>query len=289
MTVGRLSHSSLTTYAECGERWRLERLHGVPSESWFATVAGTAVHYITEQMDYESLGIESNGVPSFKEVFDHEIELAEAKGVLLRISGAKRVKASIDGGPNKKDYDWWLQFGPVMVQNWADFRQESDWVIAMMPDGTPGVEVDLDCPIAERPYKGFIDRVFLTPDGSVVLVDLKTGGLPTGQLQLSTYGVALERKWGLRAGWGCYWSGSTGKLSYLKDLSRMDGQIVDHLYEMAWRGIEGGVFLPQLSNNCMSCGVRSHCRYWGGEQSQSLPLFDPEFYVRSTTDTKVRD
>jgi hypothetical protein len=288
MTVGRLSHSSLTTYAECGERWRLERLHGVPSESWYATVAGTAVHTITEYVDRADLGLFSGEIPTFQEVFDREIELAERKGVLLRVSGAKRVKASIDGGPNKKDYDWWLQFGPVMVQNWIDFRAESNWVIAMMPDGSPGIEVDLDCPVAERPFKGFIDRVFLTPDGSVVLVDLKTGGLPTGSLQLSTYAVALERKWGLRAEWGSYWSASTGNLSYMKDLTRMDESMVDHLYEMAWRGIESGVFLPQLSNNCMSCGVRSHCRYWGGPESESLPLWEPGFYVRSNTGADPR-
>lgn len=281
MSVGRLSHSSLVAYAECGERWRLERLHGVPSESWFATVAGSAVHTITEYMDLDDLGLHDGPIPSFREIFDREIELAENRGVLLRVSGSVRKEPSMAGGPNKRDYDWWLQFGPVMLNSWREFRDESDWVIAMMPDGAPGIEVALDCDVAGRPFKGFIDRVFLTPDGQVVIVDLKTGALPTGSLQLSTYAVGLERKYGLRAEWGSYWSGQTGQLSYLKDLTRLNEPMIDHLYLMAWRGIDAGVFLPALTSNCKTCGVRDYCRYWDGKKASSLPLWDPAFYAEA--------
>lgn len=279
MGVQRLSHSSLNTYAECGERWRLERIHDVPRKSWFATVAGSAVHTITEYMDLDDLFLHSGPIPTFKDVLDEEIERARLKGETLRVSGPKRNEASMAGGPNKKDYDWWLQFGPVMLNNWRTWRDESDWTIAMMPDGKPGIEVALDCEVAGKPFRGFIDRVFRTPSGQLVIVDLKTGTLPLGTLQLSTYAVGLERQYGLSAEWGAYWSGQTGELSYMKDLTGMSQPLIDHLYEMAWRGIDAGVFLPSLSSNCRACGVNEHCRYWGGDKAETLPLWDPEFYL----------
>lgn len=284
-----MSHSSLNTYAECGEKWRLERIYGVPSESWYATVAGTAVHEITEHYDRLKLGLVTEDAPSFQQVFDREIAESEEKGVGLRVSGKKRVKASLDGGPNKKDYDWWLEFGPVMIDMWAEWRDESDWEIATMPDGSPGIEVDLSVDVAGRPFKGFIDRVFLTPNGQVVIVDLKTGALPPGQSQLTTYGVGLWRQHGLRAEWGAYWSGTSGQLSRMKDLTVLPDGFIDHQYEMAWRGIEAGVYLPNVTSMCVTCGVRRACRAFSGAMADRVEPFEPAFYAPADTSSEYLD
>lgn len=278
-TPPRLSHSSLSTYTECGERWRLERLYNVPSESWLATVAGTAVHEVTELMDLVEIGASDDAIPTFKEVFDREIAYAEAKGTKLRVSGKKLTKASMAGGPAKKDYAWWLEFGPQMVEGWADWKAEMDWTLATMPDGSPGIEIDLAQPMAGRPFKGFIDRLYITGMGELVIIDLKSGNLPSNDLQLGEYRVGLYRQHGLLADWGAYWMGTTGRLTSLKDLTRYTEGYVDHLYEMAWRGIEAGVFLPNLSSSCVTCGVRDFCRPFGGVQSYRIQPFEPAFYV----------
>lgn len=277
-TPDRLSHSSLSTYTECGERWRLERLYKVPSESWYATVAGTAVHEITELIDLQEIGLHDGPIPEFKEVLDREIAAAEEEGTLLRVSGKKLLKPSLAGGPNKKDYNWWLEFGPQMIEGWINWKAEMDWTLATMPDGTPGIEIDLEQEMAGRPFKGFIDRLYITGMGDLVIVDLKSGNLPSNNLQLGTYRVGLMRQHGLVADWGAYWMGTTGQLTQLKDLTRYSEGYIDHLYEMAWRGIGTGVFLPSLSSGCVTCGVRKFCRPFGGEESHRVEPFEVAFY-----------
>lgn len=277
----RLSHSSLSTYTDCGERWRLERLYNVPSNSWLATVAGSAIHEITELMDLHEIGASDDSIPTFKEAFDREIALAEAKGQTLRVSGKKLLKAGMGGGPNKKDYAWWLEFGPQMIEGWADWKVEMGWTLATMPDGSPGIEVDLNQPMAGRPFKGFIDRLYFTGTGELVIVDLKSGNVPANDLQLGEYRVGLMRQHGLVADWGAYWMASTGQLTSMKHLTKYTEGFIDHLYEMAWRGIEAGVYMPALGSQCVSlCGVKDYCRPFGGVQSHRVPPFETAFYAR---------
>lgn len=276
----RLSHSSLQTYTGCGERWRLEKMFQVPSKSWYSTVAGSAVHEITEHLDLQQIGLYDGRIPSFQEVFDREIATAEEKGQLLRVSGKKLLKAGMGGGPNKKDYAWWLEFGPQMIEAWTDWKAEMDWSLAVMPDGSPGIEIDLSAPMAGRPFKGFIDRLYITGLGELVIVDLKSGNKPDNDLQLGEYRVGLYRQHGLLADWGAYWMGTTGQLTQLKDLTKYTEGFIDHLYEMAWRGIEAGVFLPSLGSQCVSlCGVSDYCGAFGGTQSHRVPPFEIAFYA----------
>jgi len=278
-TPPRLSHSSLSTYTECGEKWRLTKLYKVPEESWLATVAGSAVHEVTEILDLKEIGLHDGPVPTFKEVFDREIADADAKGTKLRVSGKKLLKPGMGGGPNKKDYAWWLEFGPQMIEDWTTWKAEMDWTLATMPDGTPGIEIDLSQPMAGRPFKGFIDRLYITGMGELVIIDLKSGNLPRNDLQLGEYRVGLLRQHGLLADWGAYWMGTTGQLTSLKDLSRYSEGYIDHLYEMGWRGIEAGVFLPNLSSSCVTCGVRDFCAPFGGVESHRVEPFETAFYV----------
>lgn len=268
----RLSYSSRSAYAECGERWRLERLHKVPSESWYATVAGTAVHEITELIDRQEIGAYKGAIPEFKEIFDREIQKAEDEGILLRVSGSKRVKLCIDGGPNKRDYDWWLKYGPEMIENWSTWKAEAGWTLATLPDGTPGIEVPLYSQMAGKDFLGYIDRLYVYPNGDLVIIDLKSGNVPASTSQLGDYKVALQRTYGLTAEWGAYWMGTTGTLHSLTYLGEYTEELVEHQYAMTWAGIEAGVFLPNITSMCRSCGVRAYCRAKGGELSKQIPL-----------------
>jgi len=268
----RLSYSSLSAYSECGERWRLERLHKVPAESWFATVAGTAIHEITEMIDRQEIGAYSGPIPEFKGIFDREIRQAEDEGTILRISGSKRTKLCIDGGPNKRDYDWWLIYGPQMIESWQDWKTDNGWQLATLPDGTPGIEVPLYSPLAGRNFLGYIDRLYVYPNGDLVIVDLKSGNVPASTTQLGHYRVALKRTYGLVADWGAYWMGTSGELHTLTYLGEYTDELVEHQYAMAWAGIEAGVFLPNITSNCRTCGVRAYCRAKGGELSKQIPV-----------------
>ena len=268
----RLSYSSLSSYSECGERWRLERGYHKNNSTWFATVAGSAIHNITERLDLaEYRPSVAHIIPSFKQEFDRLLGLEKAKGVEVKPSGRKLTKVGPSGGPNKKDYDWWLEYGPLYVQNWQEWKAESDWHLAIMPDGSPGIEVSIRQPMGGRNYLGFIDRIYITPNGEVVVVDLKTGSVPVSTLQLGSYRVGLMREHGLYADWGTYWMAGDGQLAPLKDLTRYTPEFVDAQYKMAWRGIEAGVFLPNVTAMCNGCGVRDFCTAVGGKNADEIP------------------
>lgn len=263
---GRLSFSSLSTYVECGERWRLERLYGVESTTWFATVGGSAVHTITEAID------RGDDVPAFADLFDVMLsEARDIKGLKVKPSGKVLKANGPNGGPNKKDYDWWLEFGPKMVDSWISWTKRTDLELAYLPDGTPAIEVPLEADVAGEPFRGYIDRVYRRPDGEYVIVDLKTGA-ETGLLQLGSYRVALKRQYGIEANLGGYWSALKGELGWIYDLSVFSESYVDAQYEMAWRGIRAGVFLASPGNFCNACDGKPFCRAGGGQDIAIYPI-----------------
>lgn len=270
---GRLSYSSLSSYAECGMRWKLERGYGLNRSTWFATVAGNTIHEITEYIDLKDLGLFDGEIPSFKEVFDRRLEREREKGIEVKPSGRVLKEIGKAGGPNKKDYAWWLLYGPGMVKAWVDWKAKRGWTLAMLPEG-PGVEVRIEQDMGGKPFLGFIDRVFVTEDGEIVLVDLKSGNQPAGTLQLGNYRVGFYRQTGLMADWGAYWMAASGDLPFVADLSRYTEDYLDAQYEMAWRGIEAGVFLPNVTSMCKGCGVAEYCPAVGGEKSDVIPVRD---------------
>jgi hypothetical protein len=268
----RLSYSSLSTYSECGQRWLLERGHGLNKSTWFATIAGSAIHTITEKIDLKAVGVYGGSIPTFKAEFDRRLDLEKRKGVEVKPSGRVGKTMSKTGGPNKKDYDWWLLFGPQFVDNWIGFIQDLHWELAFLPGGIPGVEVSLRQRMAGRDFLGFIDRVYVTPEGELVVVDLKSGNVPSSSLQLGTYRVGLIREHQLWADWGAYWMASDGELTPLKDLTIYTEEFIEAQYEMAWRGINAGVFLPNVTAMCKGCGVQPWCRAAGGRESDEIPV-----------------
>ncbi|WP_263729940.1 RecB family exonuclease [Cellulomonas sp. SG140] len=270
---GRLSYSALSSYAECGERWRLERGYHLDKSTWWATVAGTALHSMTEAWDRQQLG-EDVQVPDFETALDIAVAVERSKGREIKASGYKRQSITKDGGPNKKDREWWSHWGPIYFQSYVDWRKLTKWTIPALPDGTVGIEVRIEVPFGGRDQLGFIDRVFILPDGRIAIVDIKSGKEPSGRLQLAVYAIALERLYGIVADLGMYWMAGTGEIVGPFDLTAFSEEYVDHQFEMAWRGIEAGVFLPNITNMCKGCGVRDYCRAFAGSKSLSIPVKD---------------
>lgn len=273
-----ISYSALSSYSECGERYRLSRGYHKDKATWYATVAGSTIHEITERYDLaRDFGINAEAdEPVFADVFLARLEREEARGVEVKASGRATKAITDSGGPNKKDRDWWLLKGPEYVARWKQWREDNPaWRLAIMPDGQPGVEVSVEAPMAGIPFKGYIDRVFLVDGFDIAVVDLKMGAAPSGKLQLGTYRVALQNQYGIDAAWGGYWMGKDGKFAGgLQHLGQYDREYVEHQYTMARRGIEGGVFLPNVTSMCKGCPVRDYCRAVGGQLAHEVPLRD---------------
>jgi hypothetical protein len=268
----RLSYSQLSTYAECGEKWRLEKGYKLGEGTWFATIAGSAIHEITELIDLQAIGKFDGEIPTFKEVFDRLLAEEDEKGVEVKPSGRVLKSIGKTGGPNKKDYDWWLHYGPECVENWITWTAENDYRLAVMPDGKPGIEIGFSIEVGGEKVVGFIDRIYLTPENRILILDLKSGQVPKSKIQLGVYKLGLMRQYGLEAELGTYWMAGDGELTSITDLTMYSASFIDSLFEQAWRGIRAGIFLPNVSAMCNGCGVKRYCRAVGGELALSVPI-----------------
>jgi hypothetical protein len=268
----RLSYSQLSTYAECGERWRLEKGYKLNEGTWFATIAGSAIHEITELMDLKAIGKNDEEIPTFKEVFDRMLAEEDEKGIEVKPSGRILKSIGKTGGPNKKDYEWWLHYGPLYIENWVEWSNSNDYRLAILPDGKPGIEVPFTVYVGGERVVGFIDRVYLTPENKILILDLKSGQVPPSKIQLGVYKLGLLRSYELEAELGTYWIASDGQLTPLTDLTIYSESFIDSLFEQARRGIQNGVFLPNVSAMCTGCGVRRYCRAVGGDLALSVPI-----------------
>lgn len=279
-TPSHLSWSALAAYVECPQRWLLERGYKIPAATWFATLAGSAIHSVSEVRDrLEWMGLEPEDQvllsPSFEEAFLKEIAEAEAEGVEIKASGRKLVNIGETGGPNKKDQDWWLEWGPHFLHRWMTWKAERGWTVLEMPDGQPAIELEFTVTIGDYPVTGKIDRAYISEDTGITVFDLKTGTTPPGSLQLKTYGLGFARQYGIEPDWGVYWSpagNDAGKLSTPTDLRGWSDERMDDMYRTVIHAIEQGIFPPYVSGTCRACGVRDHCWAVQGKKASELPL-----------------
>ena len=277
-----LSYSNLASYAECGERWRLERGHRIADHTWFATIAGTTLHEATAAYDTDGSRIDLHA--RFAEL------IAEEERPIRASKWGDRTK---DGsftpvaGPNGRDREWWEVYLPIYFERWVNFRQRNpDWVIPTL-GGKLAVELEFEH-VLDSGVKmlGAIDRVFFDhAAGYFFVLDLKFGQVPEGALQLATYGMLLERMFGIDVPFGGFWSPHIGTRSAkttkeadagapfrLEQLTEIPNGYLDRLYAAQLRGVQNGVFIPNITPNCRGCGVRDFCRAVGGPLADEVPL-----------------
>ena len=119
-----MSHSSLSTWLDCGERFYLERVAGAPqSKAWYL-IGGSAFHTATEWLDRGEMG---DPTAAFLLAWNQQCgkELVGVDIATVR-AGGKATKE----WPNKEDQAWWLHHGPIMVAQyvaWRDARLAEGW------------------------------------------------------------------------------------------------------------------------------------------------------------------
>lgn len=269
-----LSHSSVNSYLECPNRFRLSRIHRLESGTWYATLAGTVIHDITEINDLNrdhDMGIE---VPSFEEAFAALVKEAEGAGVDVKASGRKLKSVGITGGPNKKDFDWWLEYGPTFIENWEKWRDRNPFKTATLPDGTTGTETKLHARLGGFPTVAYVDRVMELPAGGYAIVDLKTGNTPTSFAQLELYCVMFEAQYGERPKLAGYWSAAKGDVGVWVD-GEEGGTYLGTQFAQVGTALELGLFPPNTqSSYCGTCPVRDYCLAVGGKHAADYDQHD---------------
>lgn len=268
--IAALSYSAVSAYSECGKRWELSRLFGLDKSTWWVTLMGTAVHYVTEQHDLKRCGLPFEDV-SFQEAFDREVAKAERFNMEIKASGRVLKTLGKGGGPNKKDREWCEHFGPLMVEAWDKWLDERSLEVFVDANGAPGIEVKLTGNLGGANTVAYVDRVLVDSLGNICIVDLKTGNVPSSVCQLDVY-AALLGQCGFTVDRAGFWSAADGDIKAWHDYrDRVPALLVGDWFGQAMRGMEAGVFVPNPGSGfCASCPVREYCATVGGKRAGEL-------------------
>lgn len=264
---GYVSHSALSTWLQCGWSFYLSRVQRVPEAPawWFA--GGSAVHEATEEYDYTIDPSTFDPTESFNKNFIRNFQEAD-NGMPWR-SGGRASKLY----PNKEDAAWWTQNGPKMVEGWINFRKNSGYTIWNTPEeGIPAIELEMNAQVGGVQVKAILDRLMVSPNGELVIVDIKSGSKePASLTQMGIYAIMVDKMFGVRPSLGAYFMARTGELTEPRNL--------DHYTEArlaSWvKGFElavtNNIFIPQAGFMCGTCSVKDACYAVKGKDSHLYP------------------
>lgn len=273
---GHVSHSAMEDYQRCPHAFELKRVEKVEQNSLWAGIGGTAVHHVTEAYDLGNLG-----EPSADEVTDlFTTEFDEAVAKQQERSPNYPVEEWYATGGGKFDAAWWLEFGPTAVMSYIAWRKQTGWDLAQVA-GKPAVEVEMKAELPNGPVVlGFIDRVFVLPNGKLCVVDLKNSARhPDWKAQLGLY----KALWSIvhpdlePITYGAYWTsrswgkaGEAGWHTKPEPLDEWTPELLTALYNNFIAGVNAGSFNPKPSNMCAACPVKKHCVLYGSDPKGSL-------------------
>lgn len=175
-------------------------------------------------------------------------------------AGGRATKAN----PDKESEAWWNENGPKMAEEWATWREKVGWVIWEPIPGQPAIEIGVPNTIGDSMVKAYIDRIFVTPDGELVVVDLKSGSsTPKSVLQLGLYATLVEKTFGVRPSYGAYWMARKGDNLPLIPLDKYDEAYLATIYDSVKRSIGRKEFPPAgaLQGECQRCSVAHACSF----------------------------
>lgn len=248
-----LSYSSLDSYLTCGERYRLERIMSVPQSPAWWFIGGSAFHRATELIDTDEID-SPNVAWEVAWTAQYKQELADVDDESTVRAGGRASKQY----PNRENREWWEDNGPILVNQYMQWKTDSGYQPLH-------VELEFDTTIYDVPVRGFIDRVYVNPDGEMVVVDLKTGQRePASQLQLATYRVALLKQYDMHVDYGSYYMARKGTLGVTWALHKYNEDMIGKWYHDAKRGIESEIFIPHVTSMCQTCSVAPYCVAVGG-------------------------
>jgi CRISPR/Cas system-associated exonuclease Cas4 (RecB family) len=258
------SHSQLTTYMECPTKYKLKYLEGVKEKPSIWLPGGTAFHSATEHYDRGDVG-RTGIAAAFVEEFDKEVAVMEEASGLARdeFRAAGRVSKA---NPLKENWTWWRDAGQSMALEYVDWRENNTHLEIMEIDGRDMIEAEF-LPILEGvAVKMYLDRLFVdTNTGSAIIVDLKTGATTPPDLQLGVYRVGVQKLLGLTVDYGAFYKARQAGLGVPIEITRWTEAVVGQLFAELDYAIKQEMFLPSITRDCGSCGVRPFCPYMGDQ------------------------
>ena len=233
----RLSASAVETYQRCGLQFKLERDWRIAAKPAAAMQYGAAIHRV------------------LKTYFD-SIRLNRRKSdeAIIELFRMDLSSARIQEPYQHELYE---KQGILQLE---DFLSKARAIPASQVLHT---EESFEFKVGETSVVGRIDRIDQRPDGTVAIVDYKTGKARDQEsadesLQLSLYAIAAKEKWGYKVG-SLIFHNLEENVPVMT--SRSESQLLSArmCVEEAANGIADGIFEPKPGQHCSFCAYRSLC------------------------------
>jgi RecB family exonuclease len=234
---GRLSASAVDTYERCGLRFKLDRDWRLSAQPAAAMQYGAAIHRVLKtyfdavqlgrpKTDEELIALFRQDLTDAKiqERYQHELYEEQGIGHLREFLAAARTVPSPQVLHTEQSFE--IRFGATTVS-------------------------------------GRIDRIDRREDGTVAIVDYKTGKAKDQEdadesLQLSLYAIAAREKWGYDVG-ALVFHNLAENVPVTTMRSASELMAARQRVEAAAQGIAAGQFRARPGIHCNFCAYRSLC------------------------------
>ncbi|HEV3265719.1 MAG TPA: PD-(D/E)XK nuclease family protein [Acidimicrobiales bacterium] len=255
-----LSPSKVTTFRQCALAFRFTAIERLPEPPTIWTVKGTLVHSALERLFWRH--------PQGERSLGAALAELESAWDDLQVD-PEWIELELPPG----DVDGFRGDAEDLVKNY--FRLEDP------NDVNPiGIEVTLEARLGDLRLRGIIDRLDLTPEGELIVVDYKTGRAPSVAFEQSKlvgvniYALLCSEVLGRRP--------VEVRLLHLKEptaiIARPSEQAISGQRQKAlavWTAVERACvsedFRPQTSPLCKFCRFQEFCPAFGGNPADAAP------------------
>jgi putative RecB family exonuclease len=255
-----LSPSKVTSFRQCALAFRFTAIERLPEPPTVWTVKGTLVHSALERLFWRHPRGERSLAAALTELSGAWDELQDDP----EWTGLALTPPEADGFRGEAE---------ALVKNY--FRLEDP------DDVTPvGIEVTLEARIGDLRLRGIIDRLDLTPDGELEVIDYKTGRAPSVAFEQSKlvgvniYALLCSEVLGRRP--------AAVRLFHLKEPTVITAQPSEQAISgqrqkalAIWSAIERGCqtedFRPKTGPLCNYCRFQEFCPAFGGDPAEAAP------------------
>jgi putative RecB family exonuclease len=243
-----LSPSSMSTYRQCPQKFKFNKIDGIPDKPSQATLLGNFVHEILE---------------TFYVLAPAERTIFAVKSIANEVWNASEWEKRIEGYVSPESHRsfrwsaWWCIENLWKVEN-------PEFVSPL------GIEHEVNGFLGDARVKGFIDRYDLLEDGNVRIADYKTGKTPAKSwvgdkfVQLRIYAALMGQSMA---------NVTQLRLLYLKDGVSFTFDVTDEsinetvsyvqeTFNMIQKSCETGDFPFSRSRLCDFCAYKSICPGW---------------------------
>ena len=266
--VGALSPSRASDFKTCALRYRFRVLDRLAEEPSPDAARGTVVHKVLEDLF---------DLPAEERTPQQAEGMVAAAWSHVREAEPRVAALFPDGEEPGAEERAWLDSCRSVLRRYFDLE---DPRLLEPAERELYVETLLDSRLLLR---GFVDRVDVSADGAVRVVDYKTARSPApgfearALFQMRFYALVIWRSRGtLPAMLRLIYLGDGTTVSYRPD--EPDLRAMERQLETLWQAIalahESGEWLPQPGGQCAWCGFRALCPEFGGTPPPLPPRAD---------------